>query len=143
MGVAYDGLGSELISESERGIWKAGKRCPDIYLRGPGKEDATKRLYSMLSYGKFVILVVGGQQGFRCYFQDICTYLTLLPDRPGKEARGECHETNTSLGDHVFVSEVVTEDQEFVVIVRPDMYIGYVGDGDGWKSYLANVYMHG
>ncbi len=139
MGVSYDGLKSELISESERGIWKAGKRCPDIYL-SQTREDP-RRLYSMLSYGKFLVLMIGGKQGCRCCFKDICAYLTLLPQKPGRENES-CNSGSTVTEEHIFSSEVVTEDQKFVVVVRPDMYIGYVGDGDGWKEYLATVYVH-
>lgn len=139
MGVAYDGLDSELISESERGIWKAGKRCPDIHLSQTGEE--TKCLYSMVSYGKFLILTIGSWQGCRCCFKDICTHFTLLPERPRQE-NDNSHALTASPGDYSFSSDVVTEDQSFVVVVRPDMYIGYVGDGYGWKDYLANVYVH-
>ena len=139
MGVSYDGLGSELISESERGIWKAGKRCPDIYLSQSGSD--TMRLYSMLSYGKFVVLAIGGPQGCHGHFTDVCTHLTLLPDASReKHANGYSKEAPTE--EKIFSSDVVTDDQTLVVVVRPDMYIGYVGDGEGWKEYLASVFMH-
>ena len=138
--MSYDGLGSELISESERGIWKAGRRCPDIYLSQAGGD--TKRLYSMLSYGKFLVLAIGTRQGCHRYFTDVCTHFTLLPEVPAQgEANG--HSKKTSVEDNVFSSDIVTKDDTFVVVIRPDMYIGYVGDGtEDWKKYLADVFVH-
>lgn len=135
MGVSYDGLGSELITESERGIWKAGKRCPDIYLTRVGKKDP-ERLYSLVSYGRFLIFTIGGQQSDHS-FSDISTYFTLLPEKTEGAST-----TDTVVEDGVFSSDVVSGGERFVVVVRPDMYIGYVGDGDAWKEYLAEVYVH-
>ena len=140
MGVSYDGLGSELISESERGIWKAGKRCPDIYLSRVGGN--TKRLYSMLSYGKFVVLSIGGRQGCHRYFADVCTHLTLLPGVSRQEDANGHSEGAPPVECNIFSSDVVVEDQDFVVVVRPDMYIGYVGEGEGWRDYLAIIFTH-
>ena len=140
MGVAYDGLGSELISESERGIWKAGRRCPDIYLSQAGND--TKRLYSILSYGKFLVIAVGARQGCHRYFTDLCTHLTLLPAvSTREEANGDSDKTPAE--ENIFSSDIVAQDDAFVVIVRPDMYIGYVGVGEEeWRKYLADVFTH-
>ena len=99
------------------------------------------RLYSMLSYGKFVVLAIGGPQGCHGYFTDVCTHLTLLPDAP-REKHANGHSKEAPVEDNVFSSDIVPDDQTFMVVVRPDMYIGYVGEGDGWKDYLASVFTH-
>lgn len=117
MGVSYDGLDSELITESEKGLWKAGKRCPELFLKRFGTEE-TIRLYSMLNYGNYLILSVGGN-GHHEYTGQLSgpsTQLRLLP--PGSASE--------SSGDSVFISELVSSDDDFTVIVRPDMYISEV-----------------
>ncbi|KAJ4397584.1 hypothetical protein N0V93_001816 [Gnomoniopsis smithogilvyi] len=117
MGVSYDGLGSELITESENGLWKAGKRCPELFLRRSGDEKTT-RLYSMLDYGKHLILSIGGsgQHDYQGKLSGPAIHLRLLP--PGSHSE--------TPDDTVFISELVHPDDDFVVVVRPDMYIGEV-----------------
>lgn len=117
MGVSYDGLGSELITESERGLWKAGKRCPELFLKRSGTEEAI-RLYSMLNYGNYLILSVGGSGNheYKGQLSGPSTQLRLLP--PGSASE--------SSDDSVFISELVSSDDNFTVIVRPDMYISEV-----------------
>lgn len=134
MGVSYDGTNSELIHESGTGLWTAGKRCPDLDLKPPGL-DQPKRLYSMVEYGQYLVLSVGArqQEGDRARFKDLCKYLTLLP---GGTLQTDAAETG------VFVSDHVAADDRLVVVVRPDMYIGYVGEGEGegWKGHMAEVF---
>lgn len=117
MGVSYDGLGSELITESEKGLWKAGKRCPELFLKRSRVEE-TIRLYSMLNYGNYLVLSIGGS-GHHEYKGELSgpsTPLRLLP--PGSASE--------SSDDSVFTSELVSSDDHFTVIVRPDMYISEV-----------------
>ncbi|KAI1455481.1 FAD binding domain-containing protein [Annulohypoxylon moriforme] len=138
MGVSYDGVGSELIVESERGIWKAGKRCPDIWLTPIGSNSAT-RLYSVISYGKYLVFFLG-ESDVQALFGNICTHFILRPSdaaQPG--TNGYNKGSNNQAG--VFSSDVVAPEDNFVVVVRPDMYIGYVGEGDGWKGYLEQFYV--
>ncbi|KAI1409841.1 FAD binding domain-containing protein [Hypoxylon sp. FL1857] len=137
MGVSYDGIGSELITESERGIWKAGRRCPDIWLTQAEKHEAF-RLYSEIAYGKYLVLFLG-RQDIRIVHRNICTYFFLRP-KDGGENESNGHSNGSEDQVHVFSSEVVTAGDNFVVVVRPDMYIGYVGEGDGWKGYLEQLY---
>ncbi|KAI5861029.1 FAD binding domain-containing protein [Durotheca rogersii] len=145
MGVSYDGLGSELIVESEQGIWKAGKRCPDIRLTHIATGEA-KRLYSTVTYGKYLILALGRERNLEKRFGDLCTYFTLLPssstraETSGDDTKQET-ETEREAGAGVFSSEVVAVADDFVVVVRPDMYIGYIGRGDGWRDYLEQLYV--
>lgn len=138
MGVSYDGVGSELIEDSEQSIWKAGKRCPDIQLVAIGTDEVI-RLYSITSYGKYLVLFVG-KSGVLQSFKDICTYLIL---RAGDSAPTPVNGHSNGSQDEVriFSSDVVTAQDNFTVVVRPDMYIGYVGKGDGWKQYLGQLYV--
>lgn len=41
----------------------------------------------------------------------------------------------------VFTSETIQPEDDFVVVVRPDTYIGYVGQGNGWEDYLAQIFV--
>lgn len=133
MGVSYDALGSELITESDSGLWRAGKRCPELFLNRIGDKQ-TIRLYQMLDYGKYLIISVGGsgQPGCSGQFSGVASHLTLLS--PGSATEFS--------GDKVFTSEIVKSDDDFIVVVRPDMYIGYVGQGSGWQEYMAQVFVH-
>ncbi|KAI1212016.1 FAD binding domain-containing protein [Annulohypoxylon truncatum] len=113
MGVSYDGIGSEIIAESERGIWKAGKRCPDIWVTPIGSNEAT-RLYSITSYGKYLILFLGAQD-IQKLFGNICTYFILRPsDAAQTETNGHDNGSNKQPG--IFLSDVVTSEDNFVVV---------------------------
>ncbi|KAI1803974.1 FAD binding domain-containing protein [Daldinia bambusicola] len=137
MGVSYDRIGSELIEDSEQSIWKAGKRCPDILLLRDETNEVV-RLYSTTSYGKYLVLFVGGSEVIQS-FKNICTYLIL---RPSTSEQTPMNGHNSGSQDEVrtFSSDAVAIDDNFTVVVRPDMYIGYVGKGDGWKQYLGQLY---
>lgn len=134
MGVSYDEVGSELIHVSSRGLWIAGKRCPDLELTpvASTSQEAT-RLYSIVDYGKYLVLSIGGQleEGSTSKFEDITRALTLLP----ASSDGAPQPTGEA-----FRSEVIGADESFTVVIRPDMYIGYVGTGNAWKDYLATVF---
>lgn len=136
MGVSYAGVGSELIVESERGIWKAGKRCPDLRLTRAGSEETT-RLYSTISYGKYLVFFVG-QSEIQLSFKSVCSYFVLLPKI---SVDGDKSGYSNGFGGQVkvFLSDDVATEDSFVVVVRPDMYIGYVGEGNGWREYLEQV----
>ncbi|CAN8101412.1 unnamed protein product [Discula destructiva] len=130
MGVSYDAVGSELIAESTSGLWKAGKRCPEVFFQNGENEPTT--LHSMVKYGKFLILSIGGksQDDGSPHFSDNAVHLTLLPTGG---------HSDDSEGP-VFTSDIILPDEKFVVVVRPDMYIGYVGQGNGWKDYMSRIF---
>lgn len=130
MGVSYDSVGSELITESERGLWKAGKRCPEIFVARPGDEK-TVSLYSKIVYGKFLVLSIGGKGQLQPKAKSNAVHFNLLPSG----------ESVASFGSEVFTSEAIKPEEDFVVVVRPDTYIGYVGQGNGWEEYLAQVFV--
>ncbi|KKY39682.1 putative fad monooxygenase [Diaporthe ampelina] len=133
MGVSYDEVGSELIHVSSRGLWIAGKRCPDLELApvADAPKEAT-RLYSIVDYGKYLVLAIGGQaeEQSTSNFKDVARVLSLLPAASGApRPSGEA-----------FRSGVIGPDESFTVVIRPDMYIGYVGDRNGCRDYLATVF---
>ncbi|KAF6842779.1 FAD monooxygenase [Colletotrichum musicola] len=132
MGVSYDGSGSPLIEESTHGIWKAGRRCPDVYLVPSGQQEP-KRLYEVLAgqYGKHVVLKIGGDSTTPASADGVARVFRVAPHN----AEGRTTAADADVVE--FSAEWAKEDDEFVVVVRPDMYIGYVGESEGWKTYLA------
>lgn len=135
MGVSYNGTGSELITESEHGIWKAGCRCPDLLLTELGT-GVSKSVYSLLPYGQFAIFHVGGQQGSLDHLHEVATCFSI---------HSSTHEQGTGSAGSTsrdFTSEHVVAEDQFAIVVRPDMYIGYVGDSSGCSKYMANLYAY-
>ncbi|KAI0169582.1 FAD binding domain-containing protein [Hypoxylon sp. FL1284] len=157
MGVSYYSIGSPLVVESERGIWKAGRRCPDLTLISPrlaeGQPQKRQRIYSVARYGQFLMLDIGGSkdagQALERY-RPMADVLTLK--RAASCAANGDRDTNGSAvgsglangqDDHhcqIFESDLVTSDESFTVVVRPDMYIGYVGDNEGVLGYMSRVF---
>ncbi|KAK8077075.1 FAD binding domain containing protein [Apiospora saccharicola] len=152
MGVAYDGLGSPLVVESERGLWKAGRRCPDLAMQlcgtqPPGMELDTCRLYGVARkfyYGLFLLLVIGHQShaapDLQQQFSWIANTVTLVCSGavPSLTVPSKLSGLPYA-GDWSFVTDVVGPDDSFIVVVRPDLYIGYVGDKDGLLSYMGTM----
>lgn len=132
MGVAYDGMPSALLTESEKGIWKAGRRCPDLYLCVPRSNEA-KRLYASVSYGRFLVFSVGAPQDASLRrFKDVTTLFRLFHNsQVPAEQDGE---------GATYGSDVAIPGEKFVVVVRPDMYIGCVGTEADAESYLSTIF---
>lgn len=142
MGVTYDWVGSELIQEPAAGArpdipacWTAGRRCPDVQLVA-AEDGRASRIYSLAEYGKYIIFLFGEANletdtttwpgaANATFYKVLPTGSPVLP-QSGK-------------GTYSVVGPVLGESDSFVVVVRPDMYIGFVGEADGWKSYLAEV----
>ncbi len=138
MGVSYDNLGSSIVIESDRGIWKAGKRCPDILVSRAGIHDAEQRLYSTIPYGKFVILQLGTARTPISSFEEEAVHFNLLPR--GAQYQKTDDPTETWLSDEqVFPPNVKSGEDGLVVIVRPDLYIAYVGNGDWLNTSKSSL----
>lgn len=155
MGVAYDEVGSELISETisktaEKtpghqlaSCWVPGRRCPDLNLipAAPGGSQQGSRVYSLVEYGKYVVFLFGQANLETDTTSSVganATFYKVLP--PGTTTTVPKKGVYTVAEPDVAGS---SETDSFVVVVRPDMYIGYVGEGAadaGWKSYLAEVF---
>nr|XP_036576921.1 FAD monooxygenase [Colletotrichum truncatum]KAF6783775.1 FAD monooxygenase [Colletotrichum truncatum] len=138
MGVSYDGTGSPLVQGSTQGIWTPGRRCPDVYLKSFDQE--AKRLYELLAgkYGKHLVLKIGRQQNqVSTSKTDLESVAKVFTVSPHKAETGTTQGENSSATESAFTAEWVGEDDDFVVVVRPDMYIGYVGQDEGWREYLS------
>ncbi|WEW55603.1 hypothetical protein PRK78_001034 [Emydomyces testavorans] len=133
MGVGYHDLGSPAIRESEVGIWKAGRACPDIPLTVPGASEA-QYLYSMVTYGKYLVLVAGHHGSHFNSFTDLVRWLRILPivEEQNYHLNGESASS--------YFADVVKEGENYAVVVRPDMYIAYAGTAEGAAEYLAEFF---
>ncbi|KAJ4113918.1 hypothetical protein NW768_011448 [Fusarium equiseti] len=123
MGVNYNEFITPLVQGVEQGIWKSGYRCPDVTLNTNAGQ--VTRLYAIVSYGRFIVLSIGKRIA-----DDLAPSVVynILPQ-----------ETSTQAGDGDLTADWVTVGESLVVVVRPDMYVGYVGSGtedQGWKVYL-------
>ncbi|KAF5510237.1 3-hydroxybenzoate 4-monooxygenase [Colletotrichum siamense] len=138
MGVSYDGTGSPLVEGTTAGFWTAGRRCPDVYLTPSSSEQEPKRLYELVAgkYGKHLVLKIGRQEASGAApangLKDVARFFRVIPHKAEPRTTTDPEDSSS-----VFSAEWVGEDDEFVVVVRPDMYIGYVGQGEGWKEYLV------
>jgi hypothetical protein len=104
------------------------------------------RLYTETTYGKYLLLHIGETQVRDFGFEDRVTTYNIQP------ATGSNSDANLQHGEEGFdapadatrnyTADWVTKDDSFVVVVRPDMYIGCVSQNmDEAKAYLANLYV--
>ncbi|PHH60972.1 hypothetical protein CDD81_987 [Ophiocordyceps australis] len=133
MGVAYHELNSPLIEASAHGIWKAGHRCPDLDME---TESGKTRIYAEVSYGKHLVVSIG-RVGDVIGREAVALPLHILPQNAAKsgcellKAKGK-----------VFTAAWADEQDCFMVVVRPDMYIGFVGrDSSDCKAYLQRLFV--
>ncbi|KAI1969396.1 hypothetical protein LOZ53_006719 [Ophidiomyces ophidiicola] len=134
MGIAYHDLDSPAIRESEISIWKAGRACPDIQMTVPGNLKS-QYLYSMVTYGKYLVLVAGDHGGHFDSFNDLVRWLRILPKVDGQNY----HLNGESASS--YLSDIVKEGENYAVVVRPDMYIAYAGPVDTAREYLGEIFV--
>ncbi|KAK8087325.1 FAD binding domain containing protein [Apiospora phragmitis] len=159
MGVAYDEMNSLLVVASERGIWKAGTRCPDLRLHPCfpyAKTVDDHRLYQVArryGYGRFLVLVLGNKmnyaQAFRNRFGQAANVVNLMwrglawaiyaATKGRSSAKHSTCAIRRARGQRAYGSAEVEPSDSFTVVVRPDMYIGYVGDKEGVLAYMAKM----
>jgi hypothetical protein len=145
MGVSYHDLSSPLVHESAEGIWKAGYRCPDVLIASYESANPS-RLYSKVSYGKFVVLFIGQPRSVPEQYNDLATALVILPptrkeDDTGQPVKGIRDSAGLSAHGGVFNADWVAENDCLSVVIRPDMYIGYAGVTEqGWLEYLDMIF---
>ncbi|KAF5024490.1 hypothetical protein F66182_3430 [Fusarium sp. NRRL 66182] len=132
MGVSYCDFATPLVQGSGQSFWKAGDRCPDVMLTNSLGENT--RLYSRVSYGDFLVLSIGKRLQERNVQAPVYTILHNETIHGHSNRRPE-----DSSDETIFTADWASADSSFVVVVRPDMYIGYVGNSDqdeGWSTYL-------
>lgn len=129
MGVNYSEFATPLVQGVEHGIWRPGYRCPDVVMTATSGE--TTRLYQNASYGEFIVLTIGKRVRNGSILAPV---YTILPDGT---TNGHVQLDQDRDGDKTFTADWVKNDSA-IVIVRPDMYVGYAGtaEDDGWKRYL-------
>ncbi|GKU22323.1 unnamed protein product [Fusarium langsethiae] len=134
MGVNYSEFATPLVQGIEHGIWKPGYRCPDVVLTATFGEIT--RLYQNVAYGEFIVLAIGKRllNGFIS-----AAVYSILPDGT-TNGRTELDQDRDC--DKTFTANWVKNDSA-IVIVRPDMYVGYAGtiEDEAWKSYLDAYYV--
>lgn len=147
MGVSYRESKSPIVIESEHDFWKAGNRCPDVVLTPKG--GAETRLYTETSYGKYLVLSVGKASTSEFGFEKSASRFDILPQSatvgaPSTEPNGAAEQNSTAANESgnnkSFTADWIQDDDSFVVVVRPDMYIGYVGDEEGAKKHLGDLF---
>ncbi|KAF4945016.1 hypothetical protein FGADI_12275 [Fusarium gaditjirri] len=135
MGVNYGEFATPLIQGTELGIWKPGYRCPDVAItESSGK---TSRFYENVSYGDFIVLAIGRRLPAISVSAPI---YTILSNGPTNGHVG-CHQNRD--GDKDFTADWVKPEDSAIVVVRPDMYVGYVGsfEDEAWKGYLDSYFV--
>ncbi|KAF7594817.1 hypothetical protein BBP40_008147 [Aspergillus hancockii] len=138
MGVSYAST-TPLVVDSSYGDFVAGHRCPDIWLtRLPATsshvqvdEPSRTRLYEVSEYGKFLVLFLGTKKP--------ASFVQAI-ELQQKVEIWHLHNQEQRLTTltHEYRAEWVEDDDGAIVVVRPDMYIGYVGKD--WAQYLASVF---
>lgn len=136
MGVCYEGIDSPRVTTSHLGIWKAGSRCPpDVELvTTPGGKKT--RLYSEVTYGKYIVISVGKQQAMSSLFGELTVmFIDVHPHSPQSVQVSNLSPLQDLLGSSSnvckqakqFTGTWVSDDDSFMVLVRPDMYIAFAG----------------
>ncbi|ATY64540.1 aromatic compound monooxygenase yhj G [Cordyceps militaris] len=128
MGVSYEACGSPLIQPSEHGIWKAGFRCPDMVIK-PLSGGETRRLYSDVRYGKYLLLSIGKTEAAKESGHPVTKY-SILAEGATVDARSD-----------TFTGDWVAADDAFYVVVRPDMYIAFVSESlAACEAHISKVF---
>lgn len=146
MGVSYAGFDSPLVWESKHGIWTAGCRCPDLVLQSVDGGKST-RIYSEATYGKFMVLFLGIHAGIDLGHRNIAVSYRIYPlDKPAfpngpAGPRADGPETTEVQGSKTFRADWTSWDDSLAIVVRPDMYVGYVGqDAQSCRVFLDEIY---
>lgn len=129
MGVSYESSGSPLVQASEHGIWRAGFRCPDMVIK-PIAGGEERRLYSEVSYGKYMLLSVGKSSPEATGLDGSVMQYIIVPAA-----------ASASSSNKTFSGDWVSDEDCFHVVVRPDMYIAFVSeDINTCVSHIGNVF---
>ncbi|KAM5356539.1 hypothetical protein ACJ41O_003185 [Fusarium nematophilum] len=132
MGVSYREFPTPLVQGSELGIWEPGYRCPDVELTTSSGEGT--RLYSSVSYGNFLVISVGKHPDSLPSYSRVSLYTVLSQGTTNGH-----HVQRGEIKEKVFTADWIGESKPYVVVVRPDMYVGYVGEEEGGGKYLDEI----
>ncbi|KAH7305839.1 FAD binding domain-containing protein [Stachybotrys elegans] len=141
MGVSYEGLNSPLVKESSYSFWTAGARCPDVVVTG-SEQPGPSWLYSHVEYGKFIVLSIGQVPHPYMKYQHVLQFISIFaspPEGSNNPAQGEDRDTH-SLSGKMFRADWVLPEDNYIIVIRPDMYIGYIATCEqGWQDYIASI----
>lgn len=145
MGVRYDGLESPLVVESQRGIFKAGERCPDLWLQD-GDKRSSCRLYRKIVYGQYTLLLINYvaatlpinvKEGA---LLQALSLVGLAASNSGvtvsSSSNSSSHDSNGSSHQDTFGCSWVKNGDQYAVLIRPDCYIEYADECDQVVDYL-------
>ena len=140
MGVSYASLKSPLVVESQKGIFKAGERCPDLWLQEAVSRD-THRLYSKLVYGRYLLLVINDTTTGFIIGKSVSPFLSVMALKPLEAMRAGvanpgCTNPEKPRTSNAFGCSWVKEDERYAVLVRPDCYIEVVEKTEKVAAYL-------
>ncbi|KAI6755956.1 hypothetical protein HG530_011692 [Fusarium avenaceum] len=115
MGISYENLLSPAIRDSNYGLFTAGRPCPDLYLTLDGQLN-TSRLYSMVEYGKYLVLAIGDQPLPKVKLSKSVVWLSI-------QAQTNVGKPTANLGNKTYCTNFVSQNDKYTVIVRPDMLL--------------------
>lgn len=141
MGVSYSDMVSPLVEESARGIFKAGQRCPDLWLQGPGFGDST-RLYQKLLYGRYILLLAGKAASAQVG-EGRPEFLSIIRLRPLHAMSIGVGDVEKNVDEQVDVLNAlhcswIKRQDDYAVLVRPDCYTEFVADVKSVVQYTEN-----
>ncbi|OJJ97395.1 hypothetical protein ASPACDRAFT_53633 [Aspergillus aculeatus ATCC 16872] len=147
MGVSYL-PSTPLVKTSSHADFVAGSRCPDLWVTSlpPTRlfaaavenpevakwEPSKTRLYEIFQYGKFKVFFLGKDAPTEWEYQAV-----KLQQKAEFWNVHALSQRVTSLV-YEYQAEWVDDAHEAVVVVRPDLYVGYVGQD--WVQYLEEVF---
>ncbi|EJD47422.1 putative monooxygenase [Auricularia subglabra TFB-10046 SS5] len=138
MGVTYPEGATALVAGAVHGIFVPGHRMPDVFLHESPEDVDGRRLYSVLQgkYGKFVVLAFGDNASIDSHEGTKWTAFVETWDVSGNPGSGS--PKNFSRISNVPDRSPIDAGSAAFVVIRPDMYVGYVGEDVG--GYLDKVF---
>jgi phenol 2-monooxygenase (NADPH) len=122
----------------EAGPFMPGFRCPDLQLaRNHGDSS---RLYQVFDYRSFSVLQVNRRQiDIPEVATPFCRIWALVLNGARDEKNKIRHEVDTgTTSKMLYLNSVELPDWVNAMVIRPDMYVGYVGKEAG--EYLAGIF---
>lgn len=100
----------------------------------PQSGGEPRRLYSEVTYGKYTVLALGALHAEDSIFTGATSRYSIL------HSSSETSISSAKPKEKVYKADWVDSNESTFVVVRPDMYIGYVGDNmDACNRHLRNV----
>jgi phenol 2-monooxygenase len=133
MGITYTPTNPFVISGS-LGDFVAGSRCPDFSLTD--KDDVKTFFYQQFSYGKFLVLL---PEAVKLHIPSVASQHVVVwkISVPGPNA-GNYRATLLD-GRELTTEFGLGKSGDTAIIIRPDLYVGYVGNEPG--EYFTGAFV--